>query len=748
MVRSAAVRLRLVLGVSLLSLIAGAGSAWAQQAPILQPSAPGQPVRAITAEEATRIADNRYSADDVAFMQGMIHHHQQAVEMSALVRNRTNQPEIVDIAGRIDASQGDEIAFMRGWLTERGEDAPDLAAMAAHAGHDAHAGHAGHEGQAGQGTMTMPGMATPAQMAELAAARGVAFDRLFLRLMIAHHEGAVEMVSDLFSRSGSAYDPVLYDFANDITNEQQAEIRRMTTLLRGLSEDPRSTLTAGFRDAGEAALNMRLSHTLPKPVGFYDATNPAGLPPAIPAEEARGGDARGGNDPGEGRFGQRGPFLSFANTDLAFSGDLMAVGNYHGFSLYRLADGQAPALLSSVVCPGGQGDVSIVGGLLIMSVEQTSGRVDCGRQGVSERVSPERFRGLRIFDISNAVAPAQVGQVQTCRGSHTHSVVSADERMILVYNSGTAGVRDARELPGCIAGLPGDDRTALFSIDVIEIPVANPTAARIVDSPRVFADDATGRIAGLWQGGDHGEGTQTTSRTDQCHDITVFPSANLAAGACSGNGIILDISDPRAPRRIDAVNDPGFAYWHSATFSNDGTKVIFTDEWGGGARPRCRVQDPVTWGANAIYDIVDGKLERRGYYKIPAPQSDVENCVAHNGSIVPVPGRDVFVQAWYQGGVSVLDFTDSANPVEIAFFDRGPIDARHSLLGGYWSTYWYDGRIYGTEIVRGLDVLELAGPSIRSSSSRCAGRPTRSSPAPTWTSWPAPPASTRPWPAS
>ncbi|MFN5619659.1 MAG: DUF305 domain-containing protein, partial [Brevundimonas sp.] len=354
MVRSAAVRLRLVLGVSLLSLIAGAGSAWAQQAPILQPGAPGQPVRAITAEEATRIADNRYSADDVAFMQGMIHHHQQAVEMSALVRNRTNQPEIVDIAGRIDASQGDEIAFMRGWLTERGEDAPDLAAMAAHAGHDAHAGHAGHEGQAGQGTMTMPGMATPAQMAELAAARGVAFDRLFLRLMIAHHEGAVEMVSDLFSRSGSAYDPVLYDFANDITNEQQAEIRRMTTLLRGLSEDPRSTLTAGFRDAGEAALNMRLSHTLPKPVGFYDATNPAGLPPAIPAEEARGGDARGGNDPGEGRFGQRGPFLSFANTDLAFSGDLMAVGNYHGFSLYRLADGQAPALLSSVVCPGGQ----------------------------------------------------------------------------------------------------------------------------------------------------------------------------------------------------------------------------------------------------------------------------------------------------------------------------------------------------------------------------------------------------------
>ena len=711
MARSAAARLRLVLGVSLLSLTAAAGSAWAQQAPIVQPGAPGQPVRAITAAEATRIADTRYSADDVAFMQGMIHHHQQAVEMAALVRGRTNRPELVDIAGRIDASQGDEIAFMRSWLTERGEHAPDPTAdHGAHAGHEGHGGHDAHAGHAGHGTpavMAMAGMATPAQMAELAGAEGVAFDRLFLRLMIAHHEGAVEMVSDLFLRPGSAYDPVLYDFANDITNEQQAEIRRMTTLLRGLSDDPRSTLAAGFRDAGEAASNMRLAHTLPKPVGFYDAANPAGLPPAIPAEEARGGDARGSSDPGEGRFGQRGPFLNFANTDLAFSGDLMAVGNYHGFSLYRLADGQAPALISSVVCPGGQGDVSIVGDLLIMSVEQTSGRVDCGRQGVIERVSPERFRGLRIFDISNPAAPAQVGQVQTCRGSHTHSVVSADARSIVVYNSGTAGVRDARELPGCIAGLPGDERTALFSIDVIEIPVANPAAARIVDSPRVFADDASGRIAGLWQGGDHGEGTQTTSRTDQCHDITVFPSANLAAGACSGNGIILDISDPRAPRRIDAVNDPGFAYWHSATFSNDGAKVIFTDEWGGGVRPRCRVQDPMTWGANAIYDIVDGKLERRGYYKIPAPQSDVENCVAHNGSIVPVPGRDVFVQAWYQGGVSVLDFTDSANPVEIAFFDRGPVDARHSIVGGYWSTYWYDGRIYGTEIVRGLDVLEL-----------------------------------------
>jgi len=237
--------------------------------------------------------------------------------------------------------------------------------------------------------------------------------------------------------------------------------------------------------------------------------------------------------------------------------------------------------------------------------------------------------------------------------------------------------------------------------------VNRPAEARIVGSPAVFADAERGILAGLWRGGDHGDGTQETNRTDQCHDITTFPERNLAAGACSGNGIIFDISDPLNPRRIDAVVDTGFAYWHSATFNNDGTKVLFTDEWGGGSMARCRAYDPRTWGANAIYDIVDGKLVFRSYFKMPAPQTEQENCVAHNGSIVPVPGRDIFVQAWYQGGISVIDFTDSANPVEIAHFDRGPIDVEDLVTGGFWSAYWYRGRIYGSEIVRGLDVLAL-----------------------------------------
>jgi uncharacterized protein (DUF305 family) len=674
--------------------------AQAQQAPLIQPGAPGQASRTLEGRDAARVADNRYSADDVKFMQDMIHHHGQAVEMAALVRDRTNTQAITDLAGRIDASQADEISFMQGWLRERGEDAPSPAptgpATAPHAGHPGmdHSAPADHAG--------MAGMATPQQMAELEAARGEAFDQLFLRLMIAHHEGAVKMVADLLARPGSAYDPVLYRFANDVTNEQNAEIKRMTGLLRERLPDPRTNLQAGFRDAGQAISNMELIASLSKPTGFFDPSSPEGIPPRLPAEN-QDGDARSGTADETSR---RAPFLSFANTDMAFSGDLLAVGSYHGVQLYRLGQGAEPQLISAIVCPGGQGDVSIIGDLLLMSVESTNGRVDCGREGVGPDPSPDRFRGLRIFDISDVTRPRQVGQVQTCRGSHTHSVVAADARRLIVYNSGTAGVRDEKELTGCVVGQPGDERTALFRVDVIEIPLADPAKARIIDSPAVFADDA-GQVAGLWRGGDHGQGTQTTNRTDHCHDITLFPSRNIAGGACSGNGIIFDISDPLAPRRIDAVVDQGFAYWHSATFNNDGTKVVFTDEWGGGGRPRCRVQDPQTWGANAIYDIVDNRLVFRSYYKLPAAQTDLENCVAHNGSLIPVPGRDLFVQAWYQGGLSISDFTDSAQPKEIAYFDRGPVNGDHAAMGGYWSVYWYNGRIYGTEIARGLDVFTL-----------------------------------------
>ena len=687
-------RIRLCCILATLTVAGQAANGMVDDAPIVQPGAPGQPPRALTAEEAVEIANTGYSPADVRFMQDMIPHHHQAMQMAALVGDRTNRREIIDLAGRIAASQGDEIAFMQKWLRDRGQRIPDPTA------HDEM--HVAH---------TMAGMATPEQMAELARSEGADFDRLFLELMIPHHEGAVTMVGNLLEQPGTAYDPVLFEFTTDVTNDQTAEIERMHALLLGLSPDPRARLAAGLHDAGQAIENMELVASLPRPPGFFDPHNPVEVPQRVLQQAVQDGEEEDDADDdafvGEDEE-SRLPLLTFSSTDLAFAGDLMVAGSYHGFNGYRLREDGIPELVSSVVCPGGQGDVSIVGDLLLMSVEETRGRLDCGLQGVGENVSPERFRGLRIFDISDITRPVQVGAVQTCRGSHTHSVVSGPENgKIIVYNSGTSTVRDEAELEGCVGEVPGDERTALFRIDVIEIPVDDPSKARIVDSPTVFADLEKGTLAGLWRGGDHGDDTQETSRTDQCHDITVFPSKGIAAGACSGNGIIFDISDPLKPERIDAVVDKGFAYWHSATFNNDGTKVVFTDEWGGGSRARCRAYDPMTWGADAIYDIVDNRLVFRGYFKLPAPQVEQENCVAHNGSIVPVPGRDIFVQAWYQGGVSVIDFTDSEKPTEIAYFDRGPLNAEELVFGGYWSTYWYGGKIYGTETMRGLDVLDL-----------------------------------------
>jgi hypothetical protein len=400
--------------------------------------------------------------------------------------------------------------------------------------------------------------------------------------------------------------------------------------------------------------------------------------------------------------------FSFANSDLAFQGDLLFLGGYQGYQVWDVSDPANPTLRTSLVCTGGQGDPSIYGNLLFISVEETRGRVDCGTQGVRDTVSTERFRGVRIFDVTNLDNPIQVAAVQTCRGSHTHTLVPhpSDDRILYVYVSGTSIVRSPSELEGC-SGLPPeeDPNTSLFRIEVIRVPLDNPAAARVVSTPRLFAD-VEGGVAGLWAGGDHGPGTQETSQTNQCHDITVYPEMGIAAGACSGNGILIDIRDPENPTRIAEVSDPNFAYWHSATFNNDASTVLFTDEWGGGGAARCRDTDRPQWGANAIYARDGNTLTPKSFYKLPAPQTEAENCVAHNGSLIPVPGRDIMVQGWYQGGISVLDFTDPANPIEIAYFDRGPI-ADSLVLGGHWSVYWYNGSIYGSEIVRGLDVLKL-----------------------------------------
>ena len=682
------------------------GTAKGQNEPlIVQPGAPGESSRTISAEEASNLAGIRFTEADVKFMQGMISHHAQALEMTELLASRSEREVMHTLAKRIELSQEDEIKMMQEWLRSHSQ---EVTAVNAHHAHDA---------------VLMPGMLTAEEMGSLEQSRAIEFDRLFLELMIMHHQGALIMVENLLAQQGAAQDSAIYGFTSDIIADQSMEIDRMGGMLAELSSDPRVHLKAGFRDAGEAALNLELVATLPKPEGFFDPHAPVGLPvpperdaaeeePEALAESKEEGEEKEGETDDEAEENGPSPpspragLLNFANSDLAFAGDVVFEGNFHGFNTYNVEDPMVPRLLGSVVCPGGQGDVSIIGNLLIMSVEQTRGRLDCGLQGVAEPVSDARFRGIRIFDISDVRIPKQVAAVQTCRGSHTHTVVTDpdDEGNVYVFGSGTGSVRSGEELAGCSGA---DENTALFSIDVIQIPLAKPEEARIVGRPRIFADPNSGVIAGLWKGGDHGPGTQKTSETNQCHDITVFPEMGLAAGACSGNGILLDISDPVNPVRLDQVVDPSFAYWHSATFNNDGTKVIFTDEWGGGMRPRCRASDPKQWGANAIFDIVDRKMEFRSYFKLPAPQTEEENCVAHNGSLVPVPRRDIMVQAWYQGGVSVFDFTDSSRPVEIAFFDRGPVDANKLIMAGHWSAYWYNGFIYGTEIARGLDVLRL-----------------------------------------
>jgi hypothetical protein len=448
--------------------------------------------------------------------------------------------------------------------------------------------------------------------------------------------------------------------------------------------DPREGLGAGWLDAETAEWNMELVESVPRPTGFVNPSNP--------------GD------------------FSLINSDLAFSDNHAFMGNYNGALIYDVNDPTDPELRTALVCPGGQGDISVHGDLMFISVQQL-GTIDCQTLGTP---GTQELRGMRVFDISDLDSPEQVATVQTCRGSHTHTLVEDlnDPDNVYIYVNGTSAVRgDSDDVEGldCAVGPLDDDgrpssdpadfdadtETDRYQIEVIQVPVDSPEDAEIVNEPRLFADEETGNPVGL------------RGQTDACHDITAYPEIGLAAGACEGNGLLIDITDPANPERVDYAENPEFfAYWHSATFNNDGTTVIFTDELGGGTQPRCQPETGQQFGANAIYEIEqtpDGPQmeDDPTYYKIPDVQTAQENCVAHNGSLLPVPGRDIMVQAWYQGGVSVFDFTDPNDPFEIAFFDRGPIDEDNLVLGGQWSSYYYNGYIYGSEIARGLDVFEL-----------------------------------------
>ena len=449
------------------------------------------------------------------------------------------------------------------------------------------------------------------------------------------------------------------------------------------TNDPRATLAPGSSaavdDAGRAELGLDHLANRPKPPGMFDPSN-------------------------------LGNFL-FLTSDMAFQGDHAFVGNFSGFNIYNIANPANPTPVATVICPGFQGDLSVYGNLLFMSVEDANAKTDCS----TNPASPQ-FRGVRIFDITNVASPVQVAGVQTCRGSHTHTLVEddSDPSSVYIYVSGTSNPRTPAEMAGCDgnnSNTPTGTNPTKWRIEVIKVPLAAPQNAAIVNEPRLFAN-AAGAVNGLQNAvptPQHPSGINwsPTPITDACHDITVYEELDIAAGACEGNGLLIDISDPANPRRIDAVADPLWAYWHGATFSNDGRYVIFTDEWGGGTAPRCRATDDRKWGGDAIYEIVDGQLEFRSYYKLPVAQTNQENCVSHIPSLVPIPGREIFVQAYYQGGASLVDFEDPQNPVEIGYFDRGPVSGTSLVFGGFWSTYWYNGETYGSELHRNFDVMGL-----------------------------------------
>ncbi len=458
--------------------------------------------------------------------------------------------------------------------------------------------------------------------------------------------------------------------------------------------DPRNSLKPGLMDAGVALKGMRLLSTAPKPAPF---------------DSVRG--------------------LTFVNSDLAFKGNLVFQGNFAGFSIWDVSNPAKPVMVSVVPCITSQGDPSIYGNLLFVSAEGGGNRNDCAKGGVS--APADHMAGVRIYDVSNPRVPKLIKNVQTCKGSHTHTLVPSPTEMgvVYLYVSGSQGARPETELAGCKNGSnPADETTSLFRLDVIKVNVARPQDAAVVTGARIFtglgpapARGGRTRAARPVAGADSAEMAQLMAAGPRnCHDVTSYPEMGLLAGACGSYGLLVDISNPERPRRLDAVADTNFSLWHTAVFSNDGKKVVFTDEWGGGTSPNCQSMHPLEMGGNTTLAIgADKKFKQHAYFKIPTAQTAQENCVSHNGSLIPVPGRDIMVQGWYQGGVNLIDFSDNDKPFEIGYFDRGPVDVpppgdtaapvsrARGTIGGSWGAYWYNGYIYSSEMARGLDILEL-----------------------------------------
>ncbi|MDA0564945.1 hypothetical protein LG943_11515 [Streptomonospora sp. S1-112] len=384
--------------------------------------------------------------------------------------------------------------------------------------------------------------------------------------------------------------------------------------------------------------------------------------------------------------------LDGTGTDLAFSGDYAIDGNYNGFIVYDISEPESPQVVSQVLCPGGQGDVSVSGDLLYYSVDSPRASDECGAPA-STPADANAFEGVRIFDLSDKSNPEYVAAVPTDCGSHTNTLVPGDRDTDYVYVSSYA---PSENYPNC---RPPHDKIA-----IIEVPKDDPASAEVVAEPVLFP-----------RGGNHDQ-DNLLRPTEGCHDITVYPKRDIAAGACMGDGVIMDISNPVKPRVTETVRDENFAFWHSATFTNEANAVLFTDELGGGGAPTCTEEIGPEHGANAIYTLKGGKknpdLDFASYYKLPRHQGE-QVCVAHNGSLIPVPGKDYFVQSWYEGGVSVIDFNNPRKPREIGYFDISADEEAGVTGNDTWSTYYYNGYVYSSDIVRGLDVLKLNDPRLK-----------------------------------
>lgn len=471
--------------------------------------------------------------------------------------------------------------------------------------------------------------------------------------------------------------------------------------------DPRNGLKPGMYDAGEAAMGLRLVSFSKKPAAF---------------DSARG--------------------LTFINSDLAFRDHYVYQGNFAGFTVWDVANPAAPKMVAVVPCITAQGDPSIIGNLLFVSAEGPGNRTDCAKGGIRDTTDhTDHMAGVRIYDVSNPAEPRLIKNVQTCKGSHTHTVIPdpKNKDVVYIYVSGNQGARPATELAGCNNGTdPADVNNSLYRLDVIRVPLKHPEQAAVVTGARIFTglspaatsamrreqmEERQARFAqraaagGARQAGDPFRNTGPRN----CHDVTSYPYLHLLAGACASYGLLVDISNPEKPVRLDAKADTNFSLWHTAVFSNDGSKVVFTDEWGGGTGPMCQATSMMEMGGDAILTIKNRKMTQHAYFKLPSQQTAQENCVSHNGGLVPVPGRDLFVQGWYQGGVDISDFTDPDHPFEVAYFDRGPIDPPpapgdttaqtlgrfRNTIGGSWGAYYWNGYIYSSELARGFDIFEL-----------------------------------------